>query len=138
MSGPSTEALAGLRRLYDELAEELRGVGPRCEMSGRCCDFKRSGMTLFATDLEIAALAATTPLVAPTDPELCPWWKGGLCTAREGRPLGCRLYFCDTTKAAELEELSLRYHARLKQLHDATATDYRYSPFVHRVGELAR
>ncbi len=140
------QALAGLAQLYGDLERELQELRPRCDLSGRCCNFKKSGQTLFATDLEIDHLARTAPLVAGDDPELCPWWRGGLCHARDGRPLGCRVYFCDTTKKAELEEISGRYHARLKRLHDEGApapdgTDglpYRYSPFVARVVELAR
>ncbi|MSR47948.1 MAG: hypothetical protein EXS13_12955 [Planctomycetes bacterium] len=132
-----TAALDGLRELYAELSRELAALAPRCELSGRCCDFKKSGMTLFATDLELAALDASTPLRAGGDPELCPWWEGGLCTAREGRPLGCRVYFCDATKSAALDLLSQRYHDRLKRLHEATGATYHYSPFVRRVRELA-
>ncbi len=126
-----------LQALYRELDLELASLKPRCELSGRCCNFKESGMTLFATDLEIAHLRATTPPGRNDDPQLCPWWEGGLCTAREGRPLGCRVYFCDTTKAAELEALSIRFHDRLKRLHEQTGVVYRYSPFVVRVRESA-
>ncbi len=138
VNGTPSPALAGLRALYAELAEELAQLRPKCELSGRCCNFKTSGMTLFSTDLELAHLAATTPLLADGDPELCPWWKEGLCTARDGRPLGCRVYFCDTTKAVELDELSARFHARLKQLHDESGTPYHYAPFIRRVRELAQ
>ena len=128
-------ARVGLRALYAELEAELARLAPKCELSGRCCDFKKSGLTLFATDLEVDHLRRTTPPRQSADPELCPWWVGGLCQARDGRPLGCRLYFCDATKAAELEELSGRFHDRLKRLHDATGVPYRYQPFLIAINE---
>jgi Fe-S-cluster containining protein len=136
-AAPPAAALRGLAELYRDLDAELAAIAPRCELSGRCCDFRTSGHTLFATDLELAHLAATRPLRADGDPELCPWWVGGRCDAREGRPLGCRLYFCDPARQAELQELSLRFHDRLKRLHDATGAPYRYERFVRRVRELA-
>ncbi|MBM4014932.1 MAG: hypothetical protein FJ293_08205 [Planctomycetes bacterium] len=130
-------ARAGLVELYRDLERELAAVQPRCELSGRCCDFRANGHVLFASDLELAHLAATLPLRADGPADLCPWWQGGLCAAREGRPLGCRLYFCDATKQSELQALSERFHDRLKRLHESTAAPYRYDRFVRRVRELA-
>jgi Fe-S-cluster containining protein len=138
-------ALVRLARLYDDLEQELARLRPKCELSGRCCNFRQSGHVLFATDLEIAHLERTTPLRRDGDPELCPWWEGGLCKARDGRPLGCRVYFCDESKAEPLAELSARYHDRLKRIHDGEAGEggesdaipYRYAPFVRRVREVA-
>lgn len=123
-------ALAALRDLYAGLDAELAALAPRCELSGRCCDFRRSGHVLFATDVELAHLARRAPPAVEGAPDLCPWWSGGRCHAREGRPLGCRLYFCDASKRDELEALSMRAHARLKELHDAAGASYRYGPFV--------
>ncbi len=133
----SPEALARLRALYADLERELSAIAPRCELSGRCCDFRRAGHTLFATDLEIAHLAATTPWRADGERDLCPWWIGGRCEARDGRPLGCRIYFCDPTKQEALELVSQRFHERLRRLHDECDVAYRYAPFVARVRGLA-
>lgn len=46
--------------------------------------------------------------------------------ARERRPLGCRLYFCDESFAAEMPELSEKWIARLKALHGEAALAWRY------------
>jgi hypothetical protein len=66
-------------------------------------------MTLFASDLELAYLEATCGRppgqgVAPGSvlaPWRCPYQAGGeggtACTARTGRTLGCRTYFCEET-----------------------------------------
>jgi Fe-S-cluster containining protein len=139
-SSPSAPpaALARLGELYADLDRELAALAPKCELSGRCCDFPRSGLTLFATDLELQWLRARSPAGRSDDPALCPHWVAGRCEARDGRPLGCRLYFCDASKAAQLEEVSLRYHARLKRIHDETGHPYRYGPFLPRVRAASR
>jgi len=123
-------ALARLGELYDDLDREIAALAPKCELSGRCCDFPKSGLTLFATDLELDWLRERTRGGGNDDPALCPHWRGGRCEARDGRPLGCRLYFCDASKAAPLEELSVRYHERLRRIHDETGVAYRYAPFL--------
>jgi Fe-S-cluster containining protein len=131
-------ALARLGELYDDLDREIAALAPKCELSGRCCDFPTSGLTLFATDLELEWLRERTPAGRNDDPALCPHWRGGRCEARDGRPLGCRLYFCDATRAAALDDLSMRYHARLKRIHDETGHPYRYGPFLPRVRAASR
>jgi hypothetical protein len=131
-------ALARLGELYADLDAELAALAPRCELSGRCCDFQKSGLTLFATDLELQWLRERTRGGRNHDPALCPHWVAGRCEARDGRPLGCRLYFCDASKAAALDDLSVRYHARLKRIHDETGQPYRYGPFLPRVRLASR
>ena len=126
-------AQAALGQLYRDLEKEVARVQPRCELSGRCCDFKTSNLTLFATDLEIRWLEARTAAGEQPDPELCPHYVNKLCEARDGRPLGCRVYFCDTSTQVEMEQLSERFHQRLKQIHDECEVDYSYQPFVRRL-----
>jgi Fe-S-cluster containining protein len=140
-AGRAAGTAAALRRLgelYADLDAELGRLATRCELSGRCCDFPRSGLTLFATDLELRWLRERTPAGRNDDPALCPHWQAGRCEARDGRPLGCRLYFCDAAKAAELDDLSVRFHARLKRIHDETGVPYRYGPFLPRVRAPSR
>jgi Fe-S-cluster containining protein len=137
-SAGESSARARLGELYADLDAELAALAPKCELSGRCCDFPRSGLTLFSTDLELRWLREKTPAGRNEDPALCPHWQAGRCEARDGRPLGCRLYFCDATKAAQLDDLSIRYHARLKRIHDETGVPYRYGPFLPRARTLSR
>ena len=129
-TAPMLDALARLDALYADLDAELAALAPRCELSGRCCDFPKSGLTLFSTALEMERLRRSGAPHENGDPALCPHWSAGVCVAREGRPLGCRLYFCDASKAAPLEELSIRYHERLRRIHDETGVAYRYAPFL--------
>src|SRR5205823_7047637 len=82
--------------LYREVDREVQAAGPVCVASGRCCRFKEYGHTLFLSSLEAAVLlAGAPPYEGPVTPDFCPFQKGTRCTAREPRPLGCRVYYCD-------------------------------------------
>ena len=56
---PHPTLLAELAALYARVDVQIAAANPRCELSGRCCDFPRSSHRLFATDLETAYAAAT-------------------------------------------------------------------------------
>jgi Fe-S-cluster containining protein len=124
-----------LLAIYDELAAEIAAAAPVCNLSGRCCRFKEYGHTLFLSRPEAELLLEQPfPEDARLDEAGCPFQVNGLCTARERRPLGCRVYFCDPNYAGKGEALSERYIARLKQLHEAAGTPWDYRPlheFLH-------
>jgi hypothetical protein len=64
--------------------------------------------------------------------ETCPWQDlDGRCTAREGRPLGCRVYYCDPSYEPHAFELSERYITRLKELTVSNGLPWNYAP-LHR------
>lgn len=134
---PPAAALA-LQELYARVDAAVSARNPRCELSGRCCDFPRSGHRLYATDLESAfAVRARGGVVPAAASGLCPWWVDGRCANREGRPLGCRLYFCDPGWEHEMTAAYERWHAELKALHERHGLPYRYAPFVDAVREVA-
>jgi len=98
-------AFAALRELYEEVDAFVAKASPVCIMRGVCCRFEDAGHELYATALETDYAAHCHP-AAPT-PEAegrCAYHVAGKCTAREGRPLGCRTYFCDTRTDSVLEE----------------------------------
>ena len=68
----------------------------------------------------------------------CPFQVGNLCTAREQRPLGCRIYFCDPAyqdRQGEITEAALR---QLKRLADEHGTGWRYAPLHFFLNEVER
>jgi hypothetical protein len=131
LSAAASVALAGL---YARVDAEIAARNPRCELSGRCCDFPRSGQRLYASALESAFAVDTAGGAAPDAPSgLCPWHVEGRCTHRQGRPLGCRVYFCDPGFAAEMPDVYERYHAELRALHEEHGVPYTYAPFVEAV-----
>ena len=118
-----------VRALYREVDAAVAAAGPRCDASGRCCRFKEWGHVLFLSGLEADVLLASAPAYErPVSADFCPFQVGNLCTAREPRPLGCRIYFCDPayqdTGNAIMED-ALR---KLKRLSEEYGLDWRYAP----------
>ncbi|APW59699.1 hypothetical protein [Paludisphaera borealis] len=128
------EARLPLRTLYGELDQAVADLAPVCQLSGRCCRFEEYGHTLFLSAAEAAVLIADAPPTArPFDPgATCPWQdRQGRCTAREARPLGCRVYFCDPRYDAQAPVLTERFLTRLKELTDQRGWPWNYAP-LHR------
>jgi hypothetical protein len=128
--------------LYQEVDRQVAAAGPVCIASGRCCRFKEYGHVLFLSNLEADVLLAGAPPYDPqaVTPDFCPFQQGNLCTAREPRPLGCRIFYCDPNyqeTAGELTETSLR---RLKALAEEHGVEWRYAPLHYflRLGVVGR
>lgn len=118
--------------LYREVDAEVKAAGPVCVASGRCCRFKEHGHTLFISNLEAdVLLASAPPYEAPVTADFCPFQKENLCTAREPRPLGCRIYYCDPNYQETSKVISEKYLRRLKELADQHGVEWRYAPLHH-------
>ena len=131
----SPEALAAIRdeltALYRELDEAVAMTGPVCQLSGRCCRFKDYGHTLFLSAPEALLLVADAPQPPGQldNGQSCPWQDvRGRCTARDARPLGCRVFFCDPSFETHAPELSETFLARLKQLARRHGWPWNYAP----------
>jgi hypothetical protein len=121
-----------VRAIYAEADAEVADAGPKCEASGRCCRFTEYGHTLFISALEAdVLLAAAPPYERPVSADFCPFQKGGLCTAREPRPLGCRVYFCDPNYQETGNAITEKYLGRLKRLADESGLGWHYAPLHH-------
>ncbi len=123
-----------LRALYRELDQAVSLAGPVCQLSGRCCRFKEYDHTLYLSAPEALLLVADAPQPARglDDGETCPWQDAaGRCTARDARPIGCRVFFCDPAFATAAPELSEAFLGRLKQLASQHAWSWDYAP-LHR------
>lgn len=115
--------------LYAEVDREVARAGPVCVASGKCCRFKEYGHTLFISNLEAEVLlGACPPYEKPTQGDFCPFQKGNLCTAREPRPLGCRVYFCDPNYQETCNQITETFLSRLKTLSEEWGTEWRYAP----------
>ena len=136
-------------RLVDAPLRELDAAvaahGPVCELSGRCCRFREYGHTLFLSAPEAALLLAEPPpRLARSTTATCPWQDlDGRCTAREARPLGCRVYFCDPAFEAHAPELTEQFLGQLKQEAARHDWPWDYAPLhkhlfeAHAEGRLA-
>jgi hypothetical protein len=121
-----------VREIYREAERDLAAAGPVCVASGRCCRFKEYGHTLFLSNLEADVLLhAAPPYEQPVSSDFCPFQKESLCTAREPRPLGCRVYFCDPTYQETGQQISEKYIAKLKCLAEEFGISWHYAPLHH-------
>jgi hypothetical protein len=116
--------------LYEEVDAVVAAAGPVCVASGRCCRFAEYGHTLFLSNLEAEVLLHDAPPYDPESvtPEFCPFQKGNLCTARQPRPLGCRVFYCDPNYQDRCREITETYLHRLKELARAHNVPWHYAP----------
>lgn len=124
--------------LYAEVDAAVAQAGPRCDSSGRCCRFKEYGHTLFISNLEAEVLLDAAPAyTSPVSDEFCPFQVDNVCTAREPRPLGCRVYFCDPTYQDTGNAITETYLRRLKELAEEFGTGWQYAPLHRFLNEAA-
>lgn len=71
---------------------------------------------MWLTDLEIGLLAARHGLVAPGAAGVCPYLADGLCRARAGRSLCCRIFHC-AAPTAEMESLHECFASDLRRVY---------------------
>jgi Fe-S-cluster containining protein len=143
-------AFEELEQLYAEVERVVANSRAVCLARGVCCRFEEAGHELYATALEAEyALARHPERPAPEAPGRCPYHRsslerpGGTCTAREGRPLGCRTYFCDPGPGAALEvehEAFLRRVREIEARHGLPAAYARFPELLERraAGALER
>lgn len=124
--------------MYAAADAAVRAAGPRCDASGRCCRFTEYGHTLFLSHFEAELLLESAPPYdTPVSRDGCPFQVGGLCTAREARPLGCRIYFCDPEYQDTGNRITEDSVAALKRIADAHDAGWDYAP-LHVVLNAAR
>lgn len=123
------ELANAVRAIYAAADAEVAQAGPRCDASGRCCRFTEWGHVLYLCHLEAAVLLADAPTYTkPVGPDSCPFQVQRLCTAREQRPLGCRVYFCDPDYQQRAGEITEKYLGQLKQLAQTHQVGWQYAP----------
>lgn len=131
-----------IRDLYSKLDADVQAAGPACEISGRCCRFEEYGHRLYMSRPEAEILFSEgVPEDAKISAENCPFQQGNLCTARENRPLGCRVYFCDPGYQEECNRLSEGYIHELKRIHEESEIRWEYASlqvFAQEFQEIER
>jgi hypothetical protein len=123
-----------LGALYRDLEQEIAAHNPLCRRSGDCCQFANYGHALYASRAEALYFALHhAPPAGPVGHESCPYLSGGRCTARKGRPLGCRVFFCDPAFAGKAEVLTERSLRSLGALSDRLGLPWDYRPFTQHL-----
>ncbi len=118
---------AELRALYRRLDAEVRRQEAVCLGGGACCRFDLTGQRLMLSTLELAYLSELPP-PQPLSwrPERCCYQVGPRCTARDRRPLGCRVYFCDPALTCWCTKTYEKYHREIRAMHERLHIPYRY------------
>ena len=132
MNDPSATTRSQVLELYKQVDREVDAAGPVCVASGKCCRFTEYGHVLYLSNLEADVLLAAAPTYdKPVSADFCPFQKENLCTAREPRPLGCRVYYCDPNYQETSREITEKYLLKLKQLAEANDIPWEYAPLHH-------
>lgn len=128
-----------VRDLYADLDAQIAARRPVCSNRGACCRFGEFGHRLFVTPIEVAYFLATAegPVPRSEASQTCPYQRGGLCTARVGRPAGCRIFFCDPDARSWQGPLTEATLARLKDLHERFNLPYAYLDWMQALGQLS-
>ncbi len=128
------EAFDDLAEIFRQVAEAVAGLNIQCRKDGFCCRFDRSGLNLFATRLEsdYLRLVGGGPRDS-LDTAQCPCQTSGLCTGRMGRPLGCRIYFCDPAYGDRQQVLYERFHQKIIDLHERHGVAYDYRDLLEHL-----
>ncbi|QDU62548.1 hypothetical protein Pan216_34150 [Planctomycetes bacterium Pan216] len=122
--------------LYESIDEQISEAGPRCEASGKCCRFKEFDHTLFLTEPEAELLLEPGLPPGPHDGTIgCPYQVGGLCTARERRPVACRTFFCDPSFEEKMVTMTEDSIGRLKAWHRESGRAWTYRPLAYFLGD---
>jgi hypothetical protein len=132
----SPELRERIQQVYSEADADVAAAGPKCDASGRCCRFKEYGHTLFVSSLEAEVLLESAPpFERPVSGDFCPFQVDNLCTARDPRPLGCRVYFCDPNYQETGNRITEAYLRQLKSLAEESGIAWRYAPLHHFLNE---
>ncbi len=150
--------LAELDAFFGQLDQRIADHQPVCRNRGVCCKFGAFGHKLYVTTLELAYFQArhadrlgehSAPPAqedqraagfslrglaiienAATANQSCPYQQNGQCTTREGRPLGCRVFFCESADEGWQSELTEWALARLREMHERFDVPYVYSEWL--------
>ncbi len=124
------EVVEAMRAFYEQVDRRIGEKEATCLNKGECCRFGRFGHRLYVTALEVCyylAKGVAPPIV--TD-DACPHAHQGRCHARDRRPLGCRIFYCDTRAQQWQGPLTEDQLTRLRALHHELDVPYFYADWM--------
>jgi Fe-S-cluster containining protein len=134
------DELAGaMARFYAHVDEAIAGHKPVCINRGACCKFGSFGHKLYVTDVELSYFVRgqQESWIEPSSDAVCPFQVGGQCTAREHRPLGCRIFFCDPNAKDWQGPEYERLHAELVRIGESSGVRYQYGEWLSALGRAS-
>ena len=138
----NAEFLAAMADFYRALDARIADRDPTCACRGDCCRFAEFGHYLYVTSAEVAFfLAENTPAKSPWPPPppdgSCPFQHARMCTARQARPTGCRIFHCESSGHGWQEQLTEESLAELRELHQRFAMPYAYIEWLSALRQLS-
>lgn len=135
MTDREKAALDALAALYAGIEEESDGSS--CLACGKCCRFKSFGHRLYAASVEALYLwTHSGPPAHAFGEDACGYQEGARCTAREGRALGCRLFFCREAGGDSPEDYE-KALSEIRRISDAAGLEWDYRPLGEHIARLA-
>ncbi len=115
---------------YETADKEIVARSALCINRGVCCRFGEFGHRLYVTTLEVAYFLAGHPSPLPVTQDVCPHAIDGKCHARDFRPLGCRVFFCDPQAQDWQGPMTEALLARLRDMHIQLDVPYAYQEWL--------
>jgi Fe-S-cluster containining protein len=136
--------LRAMDDLYACLDRRVSERTPVCVNRGDCCRFGEFGHRLYVTPAELAYFVANVeePIlvdgsILATEPlDRCPYQQAGKCSARIGRPMGCRIFFCETRSQGWQPGETESTLAEIKALHERFTIPYAYLEWLDSLAQL--
>jgi len=120
-----------MQAFYIEADRLIAAHQPTCWNRGACCRFGEYGHRLYVTALEAAYYLAVQPgAVPPITADASPHAHDGQCHARDCRPLGCRIFYCDPHAQHWQGPLTEQCLEELKRLHWELGVPYFYADWM--------
>ena len=129
-AGRRPEVISAMELLYADADRQIAEQNATCLNRGQCCEFGTFGHRLYVTALEVVYYLAAGDPPPPITHNACPHAQPGKCTARDRRPLGCRIFYCDPNQQSWQGPLTEKYHARLRALHQELNVPYFYADWM--------
>ncbi len=129
-----------LSAFYEDLDSAIAARAPVCTNRGLCCNFESYGHDLFVTSVELAHFVAghADAWKQPTAQRSCPYQIDGKCTARDHRPMGCRVFFCDESSRDWQNAEYEKRLAELKRIGDDLNIEYRYAEWLSALKSVSK
>ena len=131
------EVISAVEAVYAGVGRWIAQQSPVCGKKGDCCRFGTFGHRLYVTALEVCYYLANGKPPLQVVGEVCPHLVGGRCHARNRRPLGCRIYYCDPQAQHWQGPFTEDQLRRLRALHDELSVPYFYADWLAILRVLA-
>lgn len=129
--------IGAVSAIYAALERRIEARCPLCINRGDCCKFDTFGHNLFVTPVELAYFISKKngPLI--TGSGTCPFQQQGRCTARQARPMGCRIFFCEVASQAWQGDETEATLGEIKALHSRFELPYAYVEWLEALRQLS-